>query len=177
MDATTPSEPVPPLWLRLVVGRRPRRTLVRLVVLVLASLVLFFVLKFLLLPVRVTGISMAPNYRDGHVNFINKLAYRSHPPARGDVVGIRFLGEQVLLLKRVVGLPGERIVIRQGIIEINGEPLAEPYLKLAPAPWNEPEYRLTADEYFVVGDNRQMPGNQHTHGVADRNLIIGKALF
>ena len=177
MDATPVNEPARPLWLRLLIGRRPRRTLLRLAALGALFAVVLLVLKFLLLPVRVTGISMAPNYRDGNVNFINKLAYRRHPPARGDVVGLKYLGEQVLLLKRVIGLPGERIGIRQGVIEINGEPLAEPYLALPPAPWNESEYLLGPDEYYVVGDNRQMPGGAHTHGIAERRLILGKALF
>src|SRR5580698_775271 len=73
-------------WLRIaVVGRHPGMTLIRAGILALACFVVF---KFVLLPIRVTGISMLPTYKDHSINFINRLAYLRHEPKRGDVVGI-----------------------------------------------------------------------------------------
>src|SRR5438874_5209301 len=73
-------------WGRMLIGRRPARTLARLIVLILVSFVLF---KFLFLPIRVVGNSMVPTYHDGRINFINRLAFRWHGPKRGDVVAVQ----------------------------------------------------------------------------------------
>jgi signal peptidase I len=159
-------------WRRLVFGRNPKFTLIRLVATILLFAVLF---TFVFIPIRVTGISMLPTYRDGQLNLVNKLAYRSRPPRRGDVVAIWATG-RALLLKRVIGLPGEHVIFREGVVEIDGEPLSEPYLKLKPAPWNEP-FAIGPDEYLVVGDNRTMPAGFHTHFIVERWRIAGKAVF
>src|SRR2546422_9544584 len=110
-----------PSWVsRIVFGRNPKRTAVRAVLLVILSLVVF---KFVLLPIRVVGISMAPNYHHGQINFVNRLAYLKARPKRGDVVAIRINGERALLLKRVIGLPGETVAWEEGIVRINAWPL------------------------------------------------------
>jgi signal peptidase I len=164
----------PPSWLRrLVIGRNPRVTLLRALALVVVSFITF---KFILLPIRVTGGSMEPNFRDRRVNFINRLAYLQHAPQRGDVVGVRFTGPSVMLLKRVVGLPGEQIGFAQGRVTVNGAPLAEPYLVLR-SDWNRAPITLGPDEFFVVGDNRSMPMQWHYFGIAERRRILGKALL
>lgn len=161
-------------WLRrLTIGRNPKVTLIRAVILGILTIVIF---KTLLLPVRVTGISMAPTYKDGRVNFINRLAYHSRAPQRGDVVGVRFAGPSIMLLKRVVGLPGERIGFSGGHVTVNGKPLAEPYL-LWPSTWEREPVELAPDEFFVVGDNRTMPMKDHTFGIAKRERILGKLIL
>jgi len=166
-------------WLRVAaVGRRPKRTLARLAVLVAASAVLF---KFALVPIRVTGISMEPAFHDNAVNFINRLAYVRGQPQRGDVVGLRLSTNadatfHVLLLKRLVGLPGETISFSGGHLRVHGKPLEEPYLKLH-SNWNVPEKTLGPDDYYFVGDNRSMPPQQHKHGVATRSQIVGRVLW
>src|SRR5579863_8844781 len=111
-------------WLRWIkvaaIGRHPRRTLVRICVLVaVCSLVFGFALR----PVRVDGISMLPTYQDGSINFCNRLAYLWHEPRRGDVVTVRLAGLRVMYMKRIVGLPGETISFSHGRILINGVPL------------------------------------------------------
>jgi signal peptidase I len=167
-DGSTNREPLTG-WPRFVLGRSPKFTLIRLGVTVLLSVFLFTVV---FIPIRVTGTSMEPTYRDGQINLVNKLAYRRHPPQRGDVVGIPMQGERALLLKRVIGLPGERVAVRQGEVEINGQPLAEPYLKRKRAPWNA-AFVLGPDDYWVVGDNRAVS----VHGAVKRWEIAGKAVF
>lgn len=165
--------PVTAWWKILLVGRNPRRTLVRLVILALVTVGVF---KYLLLPVRIAGRSMAPTYRSGGINLVNRWAYLRVAPKRGDVVAVRMAGPSVMLLKRIVGLPGETVAIRQGMVHIDGRPLDEPYVKLA-GDWNVNEFRLGAGDYFLVGDNRSMNQQEHTFGVAPRGRIAGKVLF
>lgn len=165
----------PPWWLRVIIGRRPKRTLLRAAALIVISLVVF---KFVLVPIRVTGNSMDPTYRSGGVNFVNRLAYVWSKPKRGDVVGIEMsltnetVFARVLLLKRIVGLPGEHIAISRGSIRINGQRLDEPYAS-APTPWRVREFQLQEHEYYVIGDNRQISDLRQV----EEREIVGKVLF
>ena len=162
-------------WLRtIVIGRNPKRTLVRIIVLILLSVAL---IKFVFIPVRVTGISMSPNYADGRINLVNKLAYAHSRPERGDVVAIKMAGEHVMLLKRIIGLPGERVTIRLGNVFINDAPFGESYVKYKKHPsWNK-KWVLKEDEYLVMGDNRSMPFEAHYYGLAYEHQIAGKVVF
>jgi signal peptidase I len=163
-----------PAWLRIVlIGRRPKFTLIRTGVVILAACVVF---PFMLLPVKVTGPSMLPTYHDGQINFVNRLAYLRHEPRRGDVVGVRLSDVSVMYMKRVIALPGETVSFDRGLLLINGEPTAEPYVKL-PCLWTTPPVRLSSQQYFVVGDNRSMPPRDHTHGTCERFRIVGKVLL
>ena len=167
-----------PSWVKAVaVGRRPGRTLVRLALLISLALVAFVVLRFVLLPVQITGPSMYPTFRDGSLNFINCLAYLRHEPQRGDVVGIRFSDSRVMLVKRIVGMPGEVLYFSRGKVYINGKALPEPYLKLPSKDWESPPKQLGPEEFYVVGDNRSMSFENHTKGGAERKRIIGKILL
>jgi signal peptidase I len=166
-------------WLRIaVVGRNPRATLIRAVVLAAVCWVSF---KHIVLPIRVTGISMMPAYQDHSVNFINRLAYIRSEPQRGDVVGIRLTpgGDgstpRVVYLKRVVGLPGETVSFSGGRLMINGEPLEEPYEK-GSCNWNCAPVSLGPAQYFVVGDNRTMSQDNHVFGYVDRSRIVGRVV-
>lgn len=157
-------------------------TLVRLVIWVVACVVIF---KVALLRVEVDGISMLPTYRNHAKNWINRLAYFRHEPRRGDVVAIRLVEANdyisrleppgVMLLKRIIGLPGETVGFADGRVLINGEILDEPYEKFS-CDWNIPPVKLAADEYYVVGDNRSMPEQNHTKGIYNRNQILGKIM-
>jgi len=163
-------------WLRsILIGRNPRRTAVRLVIVVVAILLLR---SYVLLPIRVDGPSMLPNYRETSVNVINRLAYLFHEPRRGDVVAIRFSGKSIMLMKRVVGLPGETVEFIDGRLQINGHFVREPYVKyncswdFRPSSWH-----LAEDEYYVVGDNRSMPHEDHQQGGARLERIVGKVML
>lgn len=161
-------------WLRtLIIGRNPVFTMIRACILAVAALVVF---KFFLLPIRVSGASMEPTYHENRINFINRLAYQNRGPGRGDVVGIRFAGHSVMLLKRVVGLPGELVGFSGGHVTIDGAPLNEPYVKF-PSDWERHPVMLGPDDFFVVGDNRSMPMDNHTFGIAKRERIVGKVLL
>lgn len=150
-----------------------RASLARIAVLVVAAYVTF---GYILLPIRLQGISMEPTYTNGQIDFANRLAYAWRPPARGDVVAIRMAGPRVVYVKRIVGLPGERIEIVMGVVNVNGEPLLEPHVTRK-APWNLATLTLASDEYFVVGDNRAMRMEDHDFGRTTRDRIIGKMLY
>jgi signal peptidase I len=161
-------------WVHVVtIGRKPKRTLLRVAILIILTVVTF---KFVLLPIRVVGLSMEPTFHNRSINFINRLSYIRSEPRRGDVVGIRLAGEHLMFLKRVVGLPGEAVSFEDGHVCINGVRQEEPYLRL-PTDWKVPEKVLGADEYYVVGDNRSMRPEEHTQGKAPRWRILGKVLF
>jgi signal peptidase I len=164
------TQPPPPLWMKVVFGRNPKRTLVRLVCTVTLIIVLF---RFILIPIRVSGFSMLPTYKDGKVNVVNHLAYRWKKPRRGDVIAFRFFPDNVVLLKRIVGLPGERVEVVKGHVLINGQPLNEPYAKIKRHPSSKPAMILDPDEYFVIGDNR----DNTVSGPVEERDILGKVLF
>lgn len=158
---------------RLAVGRRPRRTLVRVGVLIVISLALF---RWVLLPVRTYGDSMLPTHRSGEFHLVNRAAYFWRHPARGDVVAVRMAGWNVVYVKRIVGLPGERIAFVKGDLLVNGQPLSEPYVRQR-QPWTMEEMTLGSGEFFVVGDNRDMRIEQHEFGRVRRERIAGPLLF
>jgi len=141
-------------------------------VLIGAAVIVF---GFILLPIRMEGISMLPTYGGG-INFANRFSYRWSEPQRGDAVAVRMAGEGVVFVKRIVGMPGERIGIEVGVVMINGEPLLEPHV-LYKTLWNMPEVTLGPAEYFLIGDNRGMPMKNHDFGKAPRDRIIGKMVF
>ena len=158
---------------RIVFGRSPRRTAVR--VLVLAS-ISFITFRWVLIPMRAEGISMLPTYRSGSLNLVNRLAYLNQKPSRGDIVAIKLAGPHVLYVKRIIALPGERISVTEGQVYVNGVPLIEPYVRNR-NPWEVPEVTLTSREYFVIGDNRGMRSTDHDFGRVDVSRIVGRIVF
>jgi signal peptidase I len=171
--ATNGGSEAPP-WLRTVlIGRNPKRTAIRIVVLIVVSIIVF---RFILLPIKVEGLSMMPAYKANRVNFVNRVAYLFHAPARGDVVAIRTSGISIMFMKRIIALPGETVSFHNGHAMINGNELEEPYVRYA-CNWELPPRVLGQDEYYFVGDNRAMPAADHTQGIASRAKIVGKVLL
>jgi signal peptidase I len=172
---SVPQEPVkkPSLWRVLVIGRNPTTTVIRALV---SAAILVAIFRFILLPVRVSGISMQPTYRNGTINFVNRAAFWLREPQRGDVVGYAITGQHVMLFKRVIALPGETIEIRDGTVFINDAELEEPYLQFR-ARWNTEPVELGANEFFLIGDNRGMGQTEHEFGRGPRSNILGKALW
>ena len=139
----------------------------------LGAFAIYCFFTWVLWPVKVSGESMLPNYQDGSRHFINKLAYWSAEPQRGDVVGLRAPNGEIYL-KRIIGLPGERLTFEGGRIQINGDPLEEPYIEnRIPPKLTPPRLKLGPDEYWVIGDNRATS----VRGPVPREVIIGKLAF
>jgi signal peptidase I len=141
--------------------------------LVVAAYVMF---GFLFTPVRGEGVSMQPTLEHGQFALIDRLAYWRTPPSRGDIVALRLAGPSVVYIKRVIGLPGERVAIAAGVVSVNGEPLDEPYV-LMKREWEVAEMTLREREYLVIGDNRGMPARQHDFGKAQQDRIIGRVVI
>lgn len=140
--------------MRFLVGKNPAFTIVRAFVWVILFWAIF---KYALLGIRVTGQSMEPTYYSGQIKFVNRLAYRKAPPQRLDVVAVASPAvKNILILKRILGLPGETVELRNGIIYIDGEPLKESYVKGKTTYRSRRPYTLQPREYFVIGDNREI---------------------
>jgi signal peptidase I len=143
----------------------------------LLTLVIFLLIRFAMQNFRVEGFSMEPNLHDGEFLLVSKVEYMLHQPERGDVIVFRFPNQPSRdFIKRVIGLPGDRIEILNGQILLNGQPLDEIY------PLNHGTYTygpVTAgtDEYFVLGDNRNNSSDSHSWGMLPTKNIIGKAWF
>ena len=139
------------------------------------TLVIFLVIRFAVQNFRIEGLSMEPNFHDGQYLFVNKLVYMLRPPERGDViVFIPPNNNSRDFIKRVIGLPGDRIEIRSGTVFINGEELKEAY-PLNPASYSTGSLVIPPDEYFVLGDNRNYSSDSHAWGTVSQKSIIGKA--
>ena len=113
-------------------GRSPGLTLIRAL---LVALALLLTSQYVISPVRAYGISMQPTFEPGAWLWLSRLAYLRRPPARGDIVAVNLAGGQAVLVKRIVGLPGERIAITEGQVLVNGVPFDEPYVTER-QPWN-----------------------------------------
>lgn len=149
-----------------------------------AAVLLAFVLVFLVgMKISVIGVSMEPALYNGQEIFINRFIYKLFPPGRGDIVAFLPNGNQNshYYLKRVVGLPGERLQIINGYVYIDGELLEEDdaYDKIADPGIAENEITLGSDEYFVLGDNRNNSEDSRSGniGPVSRDTITGKAWF
>jgi len=142
---------------------------------VLLTLLIFFAIRALIQNFRIEGTSMEPNLHDGQYLIINKFAYYLHPPERGDVVVFHYpRNPRRDFIKRVIGLPGETVEIREKHLYIDGEELDESYA-LYTGNYSWAAQRLGEDEYFVLGDNRNSSSDSHNWGPLARGAIIGKA--
>ncbi len=130
----------------------------------------------------VEGSSMQPNFRgDGTERvFISRLDYMWGSPDRGDVTVLKNPDDPdgKLLIKRVIGLPGEHVRMTDGRIYINGELLEEPYIAefCTKSTCTERDWYLEADQYLVLGDNRNNSLDSTRFGPVDRSLIVGHAV-
>lgn len=149
--------------------------------LMIAALVVVFVVQ----PVKVEGTSMLPRLHDGERIFVNKLIYydeyRWAPKIeRGDIVVFWFPDDpSKSYIKRVVGLPGDTVEMREGTVLINGSPLNETYLdpKENLSTRGQPAVYVKPNYYFVMGDNRDNSSDSRTWGLVPKKYIYGKALF
>lgn len=161
-------------WLtRITFGKSIKLTLVRAS---LIALLAIFVFRFLLIPIRLQGGSMEPTYKNRSFIFVNTLKYRCRNLHRGDIVIIKMAGTRVMLMKRVLALPGESIAFSNGTLIVNKRPVTEPYLSHK-GNWNMEEMIVGTGEYYVAGDNRQVPLRMHNHGRVNLSRIIGGPLL
>ena len=141
------------------------------------TLVIFLLVRMAFQNFRIEGHSMEPNLHHGQFLIINKLVYYLHSPERGDVVVFHSpQNPRKDFIKRVVGLPGEEVEIREGQVFINGVRLEETYLAQPGTRSWGPEV-VGEFEYCVLGDNRNNSSDSRSWGMLDGDAIIGKALI
>jgi len=137
------------------------------------------IIVFLYQPVKVEGTSMAPLLSDQERIFINKFVYRFEPIERGDVVVFWYpLDRSKSFIKRVIALPDEVVQIRGGVVYVDGQPLAEPYVP--PQYEDLSDYgpvRIPRDMYFVMGDHRISSNDSRVFGPVPSRFIYGRAVF
>jgi signal peptidase I len=137
------------------------------------------IITFLYQPVRVEGTSMLPRLEDHDRLFINKFVYRISAIHRDDVVVFHYPRDpEKSYIKRVIGLPGDRLLIERGQVWLNGKPLRENYV---PEEYRDmksmAEIVVPEDSYFMMGDHRSISSDSREFGPVDRDLIYGKAVF
>jgi signal peptidase I len=150
--------------MRTGISRTPLRWLLPVLGLVLA------VRQWVWMPILIAGESMQPTLGDGQLAWVNKLTYCSRSPRRGDIVVVRT--PRNWIVKRILGLPGEEIALRDGVCYVNGRLLAEPYVQFAGADTTAPG-RLGPNRYLVAGDYRA----ETAIAVVSRDRIVGGLVF
>lgn len=148
------------------------------VVALVISVVLYL---FIMTPHEVVGNSMHPTYKNGEMLMANKVLYRIKKPARGDVIIFKYSDNQDFI-KRIIGLPGETVMLKDGKLYINGNMLNESNYLSSSIYTNGGEYlkegeTITVPEgrFFVCGDNRPHSSDSRMFGPIDSNDIKGKA--
>lgn len=136
----------------------------------------FIIFKYVFIPFRIQGESMAPNYVTGSFNFCFALRYLFSNPAPSDVVLVRMAGQNVMLLKRVVATEGQSVEFREGSLFVDGKRIKEPYVA-GKSDWNIPPTVVKPGHVYIVGDNRGTPERRHTFGQTPVTRIAGAPLW
>ena len=133
-------------------------------------LLIVFIRSFIVTPVRVNGDSMYPTLKDGEIMLLNKINYRFNDIKRFDIVVIKAPGE--LIIKRVIGLPGEKIKYENGKLYINGKYVKENFTHDGTDDFAE--VKIGKNKYFVMGDNRDNSMDSRYFGAFDKKSIRGR---
>jgi signal peptidase I len=144
---------------------------------ILLAVILFFVINALTGRYQVHGQSMIPTLHEGQYLIASKVAYWLHEPQRGDVIVLTPPNNSngIPYIKRVIGLPGDVVEVRDNRVWVNGIALNEPYINAQPN-YNG-NWIIDENTVFVLGDNRNDSSDSHTWGLLDSDKILGKAFF
>jgi len=147
------------------------------VITVAIAVAVFFSLRLTVQSYTVVMSSMEPNFQQGECIMVSKVAYHSSGPQRGDVIIFNPPFESEFpYIKRVIGLPGDTVEIKDEKVFINGTALDEPYI-MAPPDYTMSTVQVPENECFVLGDNRNNSNDSHNGWLVPRDNIIGKAWF
>jgi signal peptidase I len=140
------------------------------------AVILFVGINTVSARVRVDGFSMRPTLEDGEFVLVSKLSYKFGEYNRGDIIVFHFpLNPDEELVKRIIGLPGDNVVVKDNQVYVNGQKLDEPYIAQAPlysGEWIVPEGTL-----FVLGDNRNNSNDSKDWGLLPQDNVVGKAVL
>jgi signal peptidase I len=143
---------------------------------ILLALLVFVIIQTLTVRVKVYNISMRPTLEEGYMVLVNKWAYRNTLPKRGDIIVCHNQGQDNQdYIKRVIGVPGDEVVVRSQETYINGVMLSEPYI-FEKANWSG-VWSVPEGKFFVLGDNRNNSSDSQDWGFVDQTWVVGKAVF
>lgn len=145
----------------------------------ICALVVFIFFNYVFLMARVVSGSMEPNVMTGAYTLSNRLPYMFCDPKRGDVAFFYPVDEpNVVFLKRVIGIPGDHVVVKNGSVYVNNEKLDEPYLAAEMSNYLDGEWDVPEGMYFVMGDNRNDSADSRVwrHPFVNRKDFIAKAI-
>ena len=145
--------------------------------LILAVIVLVLINTFWISVFLVDGISMEPNLHDNELALMNKTHFRGEDaPVRGEIVVVKYPGDpkNKRYVKRVIGLPGETLSIRKNRVFINNSALLESYLPPSLELGEDETWMLGANQFFLMGDNREFSNDSRVFGVVEKRFFIGK---
>ncbi len=178
MALTESNAPQPPLSNEMPVAmgaKQPTELVIREIVeTLLLTFFIFWIVNSFIGRYKIDGSSMNPTLQNGQYLIINNFSYYLNEPDRGDIIVFLHPNSDLNLIKRVVGMPGDHVEIRERTVSVNGVQLNEPYIQADPTytgDWVVPE-----DEFFVLGDNRNSSSDSHSWGFLPEGNIIGKAL-
>ncbi|HOB91794.1 MAG: signal peptidase I [Bacillota bacterium] len=143
----------------------------------IAAVLSIFIITFVMQSFLVEGSSMYPTLSDRDRLFVNKLVYRFREPQRGEIIVFRYPADpRRNFIKRVIGIPGDRVAVSGGIVYVNGVPLEEPYIN-EPTYGRYPETVVPENTVFVLGDNRNhsQDSREPSVGFVPYKNIVGEA--
>ncbi len=142
------------------------------------ALIAVLVVIFVVQPVKVEGTSMEPRLEPQDRILVNKFVYYFSGVKRGDIVVFWYPKDKTKsFIKRVIGLPGETVEVRSGVVYLNGEKLSEPYLAGEFDNDSYPLQFVPPDQYFVLGDHRNSSNDSRDWGFVPEPNIFGEAVF
>lgn len=173
-----PNEPLPQPAPEQTVWKQSMKLLREVLETIVPAIIIALLINlFLAQATRIYGQSMEPNLHNDQRLVVEKISYRVHAPRRGDVVVIRVgSADSELLIKRVIGLPGEEVQIRKGRVYIDGRPLEEPYISQLTYGDYGPNY-VPPLHLFVLGDNRGFSNDSRSFGMIPIENVVGQAWF
>lgn len=145
---------------------------------VMAVVLAAFIMTFIARSFSVEGRSMEPTLHNGERLLVDEISYRFTNPARGEIVVLRFPADpRMRFIKRVIGVPGDNIVVQGGRVVLNGRPLEEGYIA-EPVAGDFGPYVVPPGTYFVLGDNRNHSEDSRfpAVGYVPKRLIVGRAI-
>ena len=152
------------------------RFVVDIVETLILSVILFAEINAVSARIRVDGASMEPTLQSGEFVIVNKLAYVIGQPKTGDVIVFHFPRDpEQEYIKRVIGLSGDQVVVKEGRVTVNGQLLEEEYI--AASPVYEATWDVPSDSLFVLGDNRNNSSDSHSWGPVPVEYVVGKAVL
>lgn len=145
---------------------------------ILETSIVIIILYFLFWPIIIEGSSMESTFSSGNKVIISRIAKYSNSIKRGDIIlcKLKKNDEEIISIKRVIGLPGDTIYISSGKVYVNNELLNETYINEQYTSGNVNMW-LNANEYFVMGDNRDSSYDSRLVGAINKNKLIGKVLL